>query len=375
MRDRRPRSIDCASSRIVIAWRPLRSWWSRLAIGASVAVSTFALVRALRAEDQTRRQLTASLVAQGMRKVDEADPLTGLVYLTRALELETDPDRIRSHRIRIGEILQRSPRLVGLWRHESTIHMLAVSSRGLVASGSTDGVVSIRDLATSEPRVAWIAQGSVIWDGEFSPDGGTLAVASEDGRVRLWNPADGRLVKELTNQSGVVDIAFSPDGASLGAICSDGAVSVWDVRRGTTLFAGKHGGEGRRIEFSHSGAVVATAGEDGARLWRMPGGAPSADVLAHGGAGAIDLAFARDDRWLATGGWDQTARLWDVRTAAAGGPDGGARRRRDRRELRRRCGPARDDLDGRHDKNVASARGDADRNAARQHEHRQPERR
>ena len=237
-----------------------------------------------------------------MRKVDEANPLTGLVYLTRALELETDPDRIRSHRIRIGEILQRSPRLVGLWRHESTIHMLAISSRGLVASGSTDGLVSIRDLATTQPRGASIIQGSVIWDGEFSPDGGTLAVASEDGRVRLWNPADGRLVKELPHHSSVVDIVFSPDGASLGTICGDGAVRVWDVRRGTIMFAGKHAGEGRRIEFSHSGAVVATAGEDGARLWRMPGGAPLGGILAHGPAG-VPISRSR----ATTGGWRRAA--------------------------------------------------------------------
>jgi WD40 repeat protein/serine/threonine protein kinase len=285
-----------------------------LAIAGSAIVSTLALVRAVDAENQTRRQLTASLVAQGMRKVDEADPLTGLVYLTRALELEVDPDRIRSHRIRIGETLQRSPRLVGLWRHESAIQMLTLSSGGLIASGSTDGVVSIRDLATREPRGAPIAQGAAIWDGQFSPDGATLAVASEDGRVRLWNPADGRLIKEFTHPDAVVDIAFAPDGRSLAAICRGGAVRVWDVAGGAVMFSGAHTGEGRRVEFSHSGALLASAGEDGARLWQVPAGTaidlPGAGAL----SGPLDLAFSHDDRWLATGGWDRAATLWNVQT-------------------------------------------------------------
>src|SRR5262249_35704221 len=32
------------------------------------------------------------------------------------------------------------------------------------------------------------------------------------------------------------------------------------------------------------------------------------------------LAFSRDSRWLATAGWDQTVRIWDVRTGQQSAP-------------------------------------------------------
>ena len=64
---------------------------------------------------------------------------------------------------------------------------------------------------------------------------------------------------------------------------------------------------------------MATAGQDGARLWHVPSGLPSGPVFRHGGPGAIDVAFAKDERWLATGGWDQSARLWEIQTGQPAG--------------------------------------------------------
>src|SRR4051812_5919471 len=50
----------------------------------------------------------------------------------------------------------------------------------------------------------------------FAPDASLLAVASDDRRVRLWNPERGRLVRELTGHAApVVSVSFAPDGRLL----------------------------------------------------------------------------------------------------------------------------------------------------------------
>ena len=282
-----------------------------VALMATALISTLSLVRALRAEDRTRRQLIGSLVSQGMQRVDDSDPLRGLRYFTRALEMETDPARIRGHRIRIGETLQRAPRLVRIWRHEAPIVLLARSSRDLVATGSVDGVIRIRELLSDRQAVPDLDQGDVILGGEFSPDGALLAVASEGGSVRIWDPASGRLVGKLGHQTPAADLEFSPDGQLIAAIHEDGSVRVWNCSTGSLLFEHRHEGGGRRALFAASGRTLATGGADGVRLWRLPAGEPSG-VVRH--RNLEDMVLTADDRWLATASRDSTARLWDLRT-------------------------------------------------------------
>ena len=281
-----------------------------VAIGVSAIVSTVSLVRVLRAEDRTRRQLVASLVAEGVQRVDAADPLTGLVYLVRALELERDDGRIRSHRIRIGETLQRSPTVVDLWRHEAPIRMLAVSPHGQVATGSTDGVVRIRELSTRAERAIRL-DGPVV-DGDFSRDGAVLVAGSETGRIAVWRSSDLQPLREFREPRHIVDLAVAPDASLVGAIFQDGEVRVWQVASGERRLAWRHDGPGRRVVFSPSGALVATAGGTGVQVWEMPSGRPAGSLIR--GEQVTDLAFSRSGELLATAGGDFAARLWTPRT-------------------------------------------------------------
>ena len=141
------------------------------AVTAGGIVAATQWFRAERERADGRRQLVASLVATGVKKVEDHDTAGGLVWLVRALALEEDARRIESHRARIAYALAGMPRLVRLWRHESGITAIATTGDGRVASGSWDGVVRLWSLPTGEQIGADLKRAADITSLSFSPDG------------------------------------------------------------------------------------------------------------------------------------------------------------------------------------------------------------
>jgi WD40 repeat protein len=164
----------------------------------------------------------------------------------------------------------------------------------------------------------------------FSPDN-LLATPGFMGTY-LWNARSGRQVgRRLVDNPGVAKAAaFSPDGSLLAVAGQDGGVRVWDVAKGDRRFYFPlHNGSVNTLAWSPGGLFLADGGADrtvhvlsanGALGGRLVG-----NLAGHGSAVSA-VAWSKDGRSLLSGSDDGAARLWDTRFDQELLPLGGARR-------------------------------------------------
>jgi Tol biopolymer transport system component len=146
----------------------------------------------------------------------------------------------------------------------------------------------------------------------FSPDGQRLASASDDGTVRVWQPAGGGDPVVLRGHDGPVNgVAFSPDGQRLASASDDGTVRVWQLAGGADpIVLRGHDGQVWRVAFSPDGQRVVSAGTDGTvRVWDAMGGPALVRLRGHQGS-TTGVAFSPDGQRLASASLDGTVRVW-----------------------------------------------------------------
>jgi WD40 repeat protein len=151
----------------------------------------------------------------------------------------------------------------------------------------------------------------------FSPDGKTLATASDDHTARLWNTTTHRQIgATLTSYAAPVsDVAFSPDGNTLATADFDHVARLWNVASHHQInkpLTG-HTDPVNSVAFSPDGQILATASDDHtARLWDVVSHRQIGDPLTGHTDSVRNVAFSPDGKVLATASWDETVRLWDV---------------------------------------------------------------
>jgi WD40 repeat protein/serine/threonine protein kinase len=153
--------------------------------------------------------------------------------------------------------------------HTSDIFSVAFSPDGLsLASASNDRTVIVWDLATRQPRYnTLVGHRDSVVSVVFSPDGQSLASASHDGTIILWNTQTGQPVGQplVGHTDWVTGIAFSPDGTMLASSSYDSTMALWSVaqaeRIGPALRG--HSGQVNTVAFSPDGKHVASGGQDG----------------------------------------------------------------------------------------------------------------
>jgi WD40 repeat protein len=160
-----------------------------------------------------------------------------------------------------------------------------------------------------------------VWSVAYNPDGKTLASASDDGTVVLWDVPTLRAIATLTGSQpnvGLYSVAFSPDGRQLAAGSGDGTVLLWDVasRKMVRVFTG-HTASVLSVAFSSDGTRIASGSGDGdVMVWDIGSSGGQQTFKGHSNW-VWSVAFSPDGQTLASGGRDGTLRLWNLDPATA----------------------------------------------------------
>jgi WD40 repeat protein len=200
------------------------------------------------------------------------------------------------------------------------------AGRRLEARAKLRGALEVED--SPEGRALWwrLRQdpllwkrdlGSLVYDATFLPDGRRVALAGQDGTVRLLDLATGagRALRGHADQ--VIAVAAAPDGALLASGGWDGEIFLWDLRPDAGVKRrrlGRFSGAVKSLTFSADGRRLAAgfwgSKQANIRIFEAPGGKQQRELSYR--ANISQLAFSPSGELLASASWDRTARIFDA---------------------------------------------------------------
>jgi WD40 repeat protein len=208
--------------------------------------------------------------------------------------------------------------------HTGHVNDIAFSGNGLLVAASglpgRGGEVRVWNVADGTLVRSWAGHADAIYSVAVSPDGKLLVTGSYDQKIILWNIADGTQVRILEGHNGAVfALAFRPDGKVLASGSADRTVKLWDVATGKRLDTRPEPlKEQQTLAFNPDGSKLFAAGVDNrVRAWQISAAATEGSNtlldahFVHEGT-VLRLAVSPNCKWLATSGDDRAVKLWDA---------------------------------------------------------------
>lgn len=211
--------------------------------------------------------------------------------------------------------------LLNIITTSNKVKSLATNKEGsIIASGSDAGVVSLWSISPEKKLVERLNlidednQEFTISSLAFSPNGQWLASGSYDNTIKMWQVSDRKhLQTEEKHTDKVKKIAFSPDGNWLASASDDATVMLWSVsEKGILEFdASLRGHQDKVFALSFiDNKYLASGGVDNTvRLWDIESGETVRVLQGHSSS---ITGMVSDGKNLFTSSTDMTVKQWDT---------------------------------------------------------------
>ncbi|MEG4584030.1 AAA-like domain-containing protein, partial [Microcoleus sp. MOSTC5] len=234
-------------------------------------------------------------------------------------QLDASAETTKHIRGRVIAVLQQAVSAVKernhLEGHSNSVNSVAFSPDGkTLASASSDHTIKLWNVQTQKPIATLTGHSNSVWSVAFSPDGLTLASASSDNTIKLWNVQTQKPIATHTGHSNeVYSVAFSPDGLTLASASSDHTIKLWHLQsqKPIATLTG-HSNSVNSVAFSPDGLTLASASSDKTiKLWNVQTQKPIATHTGHSNE-VYSIAFSPDGLTLASASFDNTIKLWNL---------------------------------------------------------------
>jgi DNA-binding SARP family transcriptional activator/WD40 repeat protein len=306
------------------------------------------------AADRAGRNATARELASAAAANVEVDPERAIHLAMRAVEVTRSVDGTviaeavdALHRaVTANRVVVNVPDVGGRLDWDPT------GDEFVTEGPEESGMVDIRSATTGESLRSWRGDEVDVNEVRYSSDGTKLAVAGDDGTLKVFDPQSGELISSVAGTGTVWDPSFdaagdlllaqwideeairlvdastgdvigevegrvthldlSPDGrfVALANAFDASGVAVVDVATQELRFVAESDDWIGRVRWSPDGVMVAAVDLRGLlRVYDAATGELVAAVQAHP-AQSFAVEWSRDGAMLATGSYDGTARVW-----------------------------------------------------------------
>lgn len=230
-------------------------------------------------------------------------------FMTKSRAL---PDALRRELERFPDRYDHRPDEL---KNGGVIHAVAVSPDGRwMVAGSDRGKVSFWILDTVKKIERVLPNTGPVQSLAISSDGNKVASVAKNGLAIIRNSASFLMLRELPIDGLENSIAFSPDGETLAVASDSGSVSLWDLRApmGAEPFLLAESEGVFRSAVFHPNGRLAVVGPKGVVLWN---GLAQETLPRSNDDEAFSTVFSPDGKTLAIGTRTGAIELWDLETS------------------------------------------------------------